>query len=68
MKTINGHIYAQIQNGLVFWVFDSITLPEFNEDTFDAVDITSLSPQPALGWSYDGTKFTAPVVTVNLKL
>lgn len=24
------------------------------------VDITSASPQPACGWSYDGTKFTAP--------
>lgn len=28
---------------------------------FDAViDVTGLDPRPAIGWSYDGTTFTAP--------
>lgn len=55
-------IYALIKNGSV--ENSIVAEPEFLpliEANFDAiVDITEMSPQPALGWLYDGETFTDP--------
>lgn len=64
MLTQSGKTYAQIMNGIVHWIFTSSDLPEYNENTFIAVDVTTVSPQPQIGWSageVSGTwTFTAP--------
>jgi hypothetical protein len=56
-------IYAQIKQGTIWNV---ISL-ESGTDTgpylvgYDyLIDITSMSPQPSVGWLYDGTSFSPP--------
>jgi hypothetical protein len=69
MLTIPGKSYAHILSGIVHWIFTESDLPEFNADTFTAVDITNLSPQPAIGWTATETNgvwsFVAPVVSAD---
>lgn len=56
--------YAQILNGKVHLIMEheadiSILYSEFfNEKDVQFVDITNLSPQPEVGWGYDGSNFT----------
>ena len=63
MEAQDGRIYAQIVRGTVHWQFTNNELPEWNNDMCPAVDITDLSPQPGIGWGYDGVSFSPPVVT-----
>lgn len=58
MKTQEGHVYAHIQHSRVSWIFTQPDLPEFNENDIEVVDVTSLSPVPQVGWSYDGGEFS----------
>lgn len=60
MQAIDKHTYAQIVSGSVHWVFTKTDLPEWNNEMCPAVDITTVSPQPEVGWTYDGDTFTAP--------
>lgn len=62
MQAQDGRTYAQIAHGKVHWIFTKAELPEWNNDMCPAVDITDLDPRPEIGWGYDGTAFTAPVV------
>ena len=56
-------IYAQVKDGIVK---NTIVLEDENllllfKDGFDqVVRIDQLSPKPGIGWSYDGTNFSAP--------
>lgn len=53
------HIYALIQSGIV--VNTIIADPSDPEDpSYLWVDITSVTPQPGIGWSYNGSTFTPP--------
>lgn len=64
------YTYAQIVNSQVYWIFEhaaditTLYTEYFNQNDITLVDITSMSTQPEVGWSYDGTNFTAPVATV----
>lgn len=62
MQAIPGHTYAQIVAGVFTWQFTSDDLPEWNEDQIATVDITGVSPTPAVGWTFDGTAFHEPEV------
>ena len=52
--------YAQVQHDKVHWLFTKKELPEWNNITCPAVDITDLPQQPDVGWAYDGVSFSAP--------
>lgn len=62
--------YAQILDGKVHWIIeDEMTLDElykhkFCKDQIAFVDITNVAPMPEVGWGYNGTIFTSPVVAV----
>lgn len=71
MITVAGKTYAQILSGSVHWIFTSAELPEYNDATFEAVDITNVAPQPQSGWtasdstgSWIFAPFVAPTPTV----
>jgi hypothetical protein len=51
--------YAQISNGAVINMILA-SVGDYFDPAFVWVDVTSLSPQPGIGWAYDGTNFTAP--------
>lgn len=54
-------IYAKIQGGSVINTELVDSSDSSNLDpTFTWVDITSITPQPGIGWTYNGTTFTAP--------
>ena len=56
-------IYAQVLSGVVVntIVLNDPTLIDVFTAGFDAlINITSLDPQPSIGWGYDGTNFSAP--------
>jgi hypothetical protein len=56
-------IYAQILAGVIqnIIVLDDPTLISLFTEGFDyCIEIDSLSPQPGIGWLYDGTNFTDP--------
>jgi hypothetical protein len=56
-------IYAQILNGVVvnIIILNDSTLEPLFAQGFDAcIQIDQLSPQPGIGWSYDGQSFTPP--------
>ncbi|MBP2630200.1 MAG: hypothetical protein H6Q70_828 [Firmicutes bacterium] len=61
--------YAQILNNSVHWIMeDDLALTElyaqkFNQNDVTFVDITALTTQPEVGWTYDGTTFTTPAIT-----
>lgn len=59
--------YAQIKNGLVVNTIhlDDSSLSSLFSQGFDAfVAIDAVSPTPSIGWSYNGTTFTAPAPVV----
>jgi|SRR5271165_5674657 len=56
-------IYAQILNGVVvntIVLIDPTLIPLFSQGYDSFVQIDKLPVVPGPGWSYDGTKFTAP--------
>lgn len=54
-------IFAVIENGLV--VNTILADQDFVDKVYpDAVEITDIDPQPAIGWTYDKKKFKKPVV------
>lgn len=58
-------IYAQIKDGIVMncIVVDDIMLLHVFEHGFDSIiRIDNISPQPGIGWEYDGSTFIAPVI------
>ena len=59
-----GLIYAQILYGCVHWMFTQAELPEWNESDLMVVDVTDLSPHPAVGDLYDQATgaFSAPAI------
>jgi hypothetical protein len=72
MKAINGHIYAIIQNNLVYEITDITKLPEWCQCGVDndvgcitAIDITNM-PEVQIGWNYnaDTQTFSEPEPTV----
>ena len=52
--------YAIVQNGNIVNVIEASAafVSQFN---LSAVQIDALSPEPGIGWSYDGATFAAPV-------
>ena len=52
-------LYAKIQNGTVVNVQLDMSTDAF-DPSFTWVDVTSVSPQPQIGWTYNGTTFTNP--------
>ena len=64
------HIYARIDNGVVAEIIapaawdDGTEIPIAQRFTAELVatmvDITSVSPLPEPGWTYDGVAFSAP--------
>jgi len=57
-------IYAQILNSLIVNVIqiDDVTaVPLFTVGYDDCIQIDTITPQPTIGWSYDGTNFTNQV-------
>jgi hypothetical protein len=58
MLTPVGKRFAQIQDGRCLWKFDSTTLPEFKEGSFQFVEITT--PEPDEGDLFNGTTFYKP--------
>jgi hypothetical protein len=53
------NVYALIQNNVVVnTVVASST--DTQDPTYTWIDITTVSPQPGIGWSYNETIFTAP--------
>jgi len=63
------YTYAQILDSKVHWIMtDELTLDElyeqkYNQNDITFVDITSLTTQPEVGWTYDSTTatFSEPV-------
>jgi hypothetical protein len=53
------NIYALIQNGIVVNTVNAQST-DTQDPTYIWVDITTISPQPGIGWNYNGTVFTAP--------
>lgn len=51
--------FAQIKDGKAHWIFQGEKFPEFAPDIV-IIDISSVKPAPAEGWSYDGKTFSAP--------
>lgn len=54
-----NELWALIQSGSVVnlvWALDT----DYQDPTYTWVDITSMSPQPAIGWTYSGGTFTSP--------
>jgi hypothetical protein len=60
MKTV-----LVIQNGVAVdaaaWDGSQPWWDAMTSSGFTLVDVTSISPQPCIGWTYDGTNFEAPV-------
>lgn len=62
--------HAQILNDKVHWIMeDEMTLEDlykhkFCKDHINFIDITNISPEPEIGWSFDGATFTAPIEAV----
>ena len=57
MKAKIGKRYAQIIQGKCHWKFDISTLPEWQDDAFQVIDITRMNPEPVEGAPFDGTNF-----------
>lgn len=63
--TIANNDYVIIdENNLVISVFKGSTLPEYNEDMVNVIDVTTLSIKPELTWTYNPTtsQFIQPPV------
>ena len=59
--------YARVLDGMVQEIFDMPPMMVdrpikelFNPDTGQWVDVSSVDPKPAWGWSYDGKTFEPP--------
>lgn len=58
-------IYAQILGGVVIniiKILNGVDTAPFLVGFDFLVDVTSTSPQPGPGWTYDGNNFSAPLV------
>lgn len=56
-------IYAHIQDGAVFELFtppEGVAITDCFHPGMTWVDVTSVSPEPQPGWSYNGTAFAPP--------
>jgi hypothetical protein len=53
------YLYAQVIDGIVTQVMSAFAIPV---DGTKWLDITTLSPSPAVDWSYDGTSFSPPPI------
>jgi hypothetical protein len=62
---MNPDVYAVIQNGVVVNTILA-TAKDEQDPQFMWVIITNLSPQPGIGWSFDGLNFTAPESNVPI--
>lgn len=63
-STIASNKYVIInEDGLVISYFNGSDLPEYNENMIHVIDVTNVSPQPNLNWTYSGGNFTEPVTT-----
>jgi len=61
MAAPNETIHAVIQNGIVVNII--VADAAWAEENYPgSVDITGMNPEPGIGWSYDGTTFTPPVI------
>jgi len=59
-------IYAQISGGVIVntLVLDDLTYLPLFEAGFDyCLQVDNLTPQPGIGWTYDGTNFYSPPVS-----
>ena len=57
-------VYAQIKNGIIVNTFklDNVALlPNFSKGFDSVVQIDTLDPKPQIGYTYNGSVFTAPV-------
>jgi hypothetical protein len=61
MKAVPGRVYANVQHGRCHWKFTSAQLPEWNENHFEAVDVTG--NEPDVGDVYSGGVFSPYVPT-----
>lgn len=63
-KTIASHNYVIVKDDTVISVFKGSDLPEYNEADINVIDVTKVTPLPALNWVYDSLtkKFSAPLV------
>lgn len=52
-------IYAKIYNGSIVNIQEQDEV-DAQDPAFVWIDISNLSPQPAIGWLYDGSSFSAP--------
>lgn len=59
MKADPGKTYAQVVDGRVRWLFTADTLPEWNERTLVAIDVTG-TPGVAPGWLVVDGEVLAP--------
>jgi len=58
---IPGRIYINVQRNRAVWRFTSAQLPEWNENQFEAVDVTG--NEPNIGDVWDGNTFSPYVPT-----
>lgn len=56
-----GRIYINVQRNRAVWRFTSAQLPEWNENQFEAVDVTG--NEPNIGDVWDGNAFSPYVPT-----
>ena len=56
---MNPDIYALVQKGNVVNTVMA-TAQDFQDPQFIWIVVTNLSPQPSVGWAYDGQNFTPP--------
>lgn len=61
MIAIPGRVYAHVQRGRCHWKFTSVQLPEWNENQFEAIDVTG--NEPNIGDVYAGGVFSPYVPT-----
>lgn len=52
--------FAQIENDEIYYIFYDVDKCPAMPKTVQLVDITDITPQPAVGWLYDGKVFTEP--------
>lgn len=63
-EAITGHVYAQVLDGKVHWIFTNNDLAEWAEGTGEfeihTVDITGLNPMPDVGWLFINGQLQPP--------
>ena len=60
-------LYAKISSGIVVNTQMCESTDVF-DPSFTWIDISSVTPQPGIGWTYNGTTFTAPTPPATLPL